>query len=89
MTFPLDWRTDLVEVLDVVARSGPGDARLRPALDHLAAQQLPGGGWPLQRSLRPPGLPALERRSALRASPWATLRVVDALLTVRGPVAAR
>lgn len=78
-TFPLDWRTDLIEVLDLVARTGPPDARVQPAVDHLAALELPGGGWPLLRTFWPSGFPALEPRSTRRPSRLATRRVLSAL----------
>lgn len=78
-TFPLDWRTDLIEVLDLVARTGPPDARVQPAVDHLAALELPGGGWPLLRAFWPSSFPALEPRSARRPSRLATRRVLSAL----------
>ncbi|AEE47268.1 hypothetical protein [Cellulomonas fimi] len=77
-TFPLDWRTDLVEVVGQVAGTGPPDARMQPALDHLAQTQLPTGGWPLRRTFWPSGFPPLEPRSRA-ASRLATLRVLDAL----------
>ena len=32
-TFPLDWHTDLIEVLDFVAHAGPPDVRMQPAID--------------------------------------------------------
>ena len=35
-SFPLDWRTDLVEVIGLVTRTGTPDVRLQPALDALA-----------------------------------------------------
>ncbi len=78
-TFPLDHRTDLVEVLDAVTRSGPPDERVQPALEHLGRCQLPDGSWPLRRTFRPDHLPALERRSQTRGSPIVTARVVAAL----------
>lgn len=83
-TFPLDWRTDLIEVLDLVLRTGTGDGdlrdeRLAPALERLAGLQRDDGGWPLLRSFWQPGFPALEPRSARRSSRLATARVVRAL----------
>ena len=43
-TYPLDWHTDLIEVLDLVARTGPPDTRMQPAVDHLTEARLPDGG---------------------------------------------
>ncbi|MGY2002668.1 hypothetical protein [Blastococcus sp. SYSU DS1024] len=43
-TFPLDWRPDLIEVVDLVARTGPADDRMRPAVDLLE-----GSVWPTAR----------------------------------------
>ncbi|WP_246169104.1 hypothetical protein [Actinotalea subterranea] len=79
-TFPVDWRTDLVEVLGLAARTGPYDERLQPAVDLLTALQRPDGGWPLLRSFWPTGFPALEPRSSRRSSRLATDRVVAALI---------
>jgi hypothetical protein len=78
-TFPLDWRTDLIEVLEFVTSTGPPDEGLQPALDQLAQRQLPDRTWPLRRSFRPKHLPALERRSTRQGSPYVTIRVVRAL----------
>lgn len=78
-TFPLDWHTDLIEVLDFVARSGPPDPRMQPAIDQLIEAQLPDGTWPLRQTYRPRQLPAPERRSRTSGSPMITLRVVAAI----------
>ncbi|WP_202628082.1 hypothetical protein [Cellulomonas sp. APG4] len=78
-TFPLDWRTDLVEVLGLVTRTGPPDTRTAAARARLASWQLPDGGWPLLRAYWPPGFPPLERTSARRASRLVTRRVLAAL----------
>lgn len=82
-SFPLDWRTDLVEVLDLVARTGPADERMQPALERLAALQRPDGGWPLLRSFWPAGFPSVEPRSSRRSSRLVTSRVVAALTHIR------
>lgn len=84
-TYPLDWRTDLIEVLDLVASTGPPDVRLQPALDRLAGFQLPDRSWPLLRTLRPADLPLLERRSRTRGSAFITTRVLAALAPLRRP----
>jgi hypothetical protein len=78
-SFPLDWRTDLVEVLDLVARTGPAEVRMQPGLDRIAEMQLPDGTWPVRRAFWPPDLPAVERRDRRRGSPIVTMRVVAAL----------
>ncbi|AEI10732.1 hypothetical protein [Cellulomonas gilvus] len=78
-TFPLDWRTDLTEVIGVVAGAGGVDRRVQPALDHLTATQIPGAGWPLTRGFWPEGCAAVERRGARRSSRLATTRVLRAL----------
>ena len=83
LTYPLDWRTDLVEIIDLVATDA-GDARLQPALDQLARRQLDDGSWPLRRTFRPDGLPLLDRRRTTRGSPYATLRGVCALNRAAG-----
>lgn len=78
-TFPLDWRTDLIEVIDFVNHTGPADVRMQAALDELAARQLDDHTWPLRRVFRPMHLPALERRSRRCGSPYVTLRAVAAV----------
>ena len=78
-TFPLGWRTDIIEVLDVVSRSGSPDDRMLPALDHLAVIRLDDGSWPLRRTFWPGDLSVRERRRARRGSAMATLRAVVAL----------
>ena len=88
-TFPLGWRTDIVEVLDVVTRSGPPDERMQPALDHLAVIRLEDGTWPLCRTYWPGDLRVRERRSLRRGSAMATLRVVVALDAIGAAVSAR
>ena len=77
--YPLDWHTDLVEVLDLVAAPGDADERVQPAMAHLAASQLPDGSWPLRVAYVPSDMPALERRSKDRGSPFVTSRVIAVL----------
>ena len=76
--FPLDWRTDLVEVLGLVAWSGPPDPRAQPALDLLSQSARPPGGWSAGRGAWPADLP-LDGVVRGRPSPLATARVVTAL----------
>ena len=85
LTYPLDWRTDLVEVIDLVATE-EHDVRLQPALAQLLRCQLDDGSWPLQRTFRPDALAPLERRRAVRGSPYVSLRVLCALAKL-GPTA--
>ncbi len=77
-TFPLDWRVDLIELIDFVARTGPPDDRMQDAIDRLVDFQRDDGGWPLLRAYPPAGLPGLERPSSRRSSPMATMRAVAA-----------
>ena len=83
--FPLDWHTDLLEVLDLVAAPGVVDARMAPALTRLAESQLPDGSWPLRVSWPPPDMTPLERRSQHRGSPFVTSRVVGVLDRLAAP----
>ena len=85
-TFPLGWRTDIVEVLDVVTRSGPPDQRMQPALDHLAVIRLEDGTWPLRRTYWPGDLHVREQRGLRRGSAMATLRAVVALNAIGAAV---
>lgn len=82
-SFPLDWRTDLIEVLDVVARSGPSDPRMQPAIDALTGWRLPDGSWPLRRSMWPDELSIRDRRRHHRGHAIVTMRAVAALRAVR------
>lgn len=88
-TYPLDWRTDLIEVVHLVVHARGADPRLQPALDVLAVHQRPDGSWPLRRTFRPPYLPLLERRSRSAGSVVVSRRVRDALAPLaaspRGP----
>ncbi|MEM9746232.1 MAG: hypothetical protein AAF945_06030 [Actinomycetota bacterium] len=83
--FPLDWHVDLVEVLDLLGRIGPADARIQPAIDALVERRLADGTWPLRRSHRPGDLKAFGRRSSTRGSALATVRVVSALRRFDAP----
>lgn len=80
-TFPLDWRTDLIEVLDIVGKSGPFDPRMQPAIDSLMSWRLPDGSWPLRRSFWPNDVTIRERRSTQTGHPIVTLRALSALRT--------
>ena len=62
-TYPLDWHTDLIEVVDLVTGSGPADRRMQPALDKLADAQLQDGSWPLRVTFPPADVAPLEQRS--------------------------
>jgi hypothetical protein len=78
-TFPLDWRVDLIEVLDFVAHTGPPDDRMQDAIDRLVDFRRDDGTWPLLRAYPPSGLGGLERPSSRRPSAMATMRAVAAL----------
>jgi hypothetical protein len=75
--FPLFWNTDLVEILDILGRTGELVPEAGPALDSIITKQDGEGRWRLERSFRgrcvvtfePPGKP----------SRWATLRVLTML----------
>lgn len=83
--FPLDWHTDLLEVLDLVATAGVFDERLQPAIERLARGQSPDGSWPLRASFPPPDFVPLERRSTRRGSPFVTSRAVATLARLVEP----
>lgn len=84
-TFPLDWRTDLIEVLDPVARCGAPDLRMQPALDRMAGLRLPDGTWPLRRAFWPADLPALARRGGRRGNPLVSCRGRAGRCDLNGP----
>ncbi len=83
--FPLDWHTDLLEVLDLVAMPGLADERVQPAIERLARTQSPDGSWPLRASFPPPDMPAFERRSTRRGSPFVTARLIGTLAQLAVP----
>jgi hypothetical protein len=81
--FPNLLRTDLAEMLWVLARAGaPYDARMADALRWLQGIQRDGGRWPRQHPV-PRTLPIgdAERPSPGQASRWLTLRAVVAITT--------
>ena len=78
-SFPLDWRVDLIEVVDFLSHAGPADMRMQKAVDKIAEYQLPDRTWPLRRTYRSEHLPSIERPSTRRSSPMITVRVVEAL----------
>ena len=84
-TSPLDWHTDLIEVVHLVVHAHGPDPRLQAALDALAASQLADGSWPLRRTFRPRDLPLLERRSTSCGSVVISRRVRDALWPLADP----
>lgn len=77
-TFPLDWHTDLIETLDVVARTGPYDRRMQSAIGAVSGWRLADGSWPLRRSFWPADA-VRERRSLKRGHPIVTMRAVSVL----------
>lgn len=82
-TFPLDWRIDLIEVLDFVSRTGNHDERMQDAIAAISGFRLPDGTWPLRRTFRPEQLPSVERPNTRRSSPMITLRVIESLWPLR------
>lgn len=84
--FPLDWRIDLIEVLDFLGDAGPPDPRMQDAVDRLVGFRLPDGTWPLRRTYRPEQMPLLERRSKTSGSPIVTLRAATAMVRLGATV---
>jgi len=78
-TFPTDWRVDLIELVEFVARTGPGDERMQDAIDKIVEYQLPDGTWPLRRAFSPDYPGGLERPRLRKPSPMITMRVVEAV----------
>lgn len=48
--FPLLWRTDALEMLEILLKLGYQDERMQPALDLVLAKQNPQGNWILEQS---------------------------------------
>jgi hypothetical protein len=87
--YPLYWHYDILHGLKVMAECGfVHDARCAPALDLLAAKQLPDGGWPAEkRYYKASSEIALGNdyvdwggTSTKRANPWVT---ADALYVLK------
>jgi hypothetical protein len=78
-TYPLDWRVDLIEVLDFATHAGPADERMQDAVERIVEFRLPDGTWPLLRSYPPADLEGLARPHTKRPNPMITLRVIEAL----------
>jgi hypothetical protein len=51
--FPLQWESDELELLRLVAPfASPGDERARPLIDRILAKQLPDGTWPCEKAVK-------------------------------------
>ncbi len=75
--FPLMWNTDLVEVLDVLARTTGRDERMVQALEMILAKQDGQGRWPMERFFTGRFLVTFER--AGKPSRWTTFRALSML----------
>lgn len=75
--FPLMWNTDLLEILDALARISGRDERMSQALDIILAQQDGYGRWPMVRNFPGRFLVTFER--AGKPSRWSTFRALSML----------
>lgn len=77
LSFPLGWRTDILEMLLVLGELGYADPRLGEAVGAVISKRTPGGRWQLQ-ALPGQRMPVpFERKGQL--SRWVTLRALTAL----------
>jgi len=75
--FPLMWRTDALELLDVLAGFGCRDLRMKEAIDLVLSKRNEQGRWLLDRGFEGKLLVPLEKER--RPSKWITLSSLRAL----------
>jgi hypothetical protein len=79
--FPLFWNTDLVEILDILGRTGGLIPEASSAIDAVLSKQDSMGRWALEGSFRGRCLVTFE--PLRKPSRWATFRVLRMLKNVR------
>jgi hypothetical protein len=75
--FPLMWRTDAIEMLEVCLDLGVREEALRPALDLALAKQGPDGRWRVEQSFNGRMAVRIERDG--KPGKWVSLRVLRVL----------
>jgi hypothetical protein len=71
---PRMWNTDLLEILNVLAKLGVHDERMRVAIAHIASLQQPDGRWRMGKSFNARYLVPLEKDG--KPSKWVTLQAL-------------
>jgi hypothetical protein len=75
--FPTLWKTDALEMLDVLVKLGYRDDRLQDAVDLVISKQDGQGRWNMEKSWNPRLLVSLEKDN--KPSKWITLQALRAL----------
>ncbi len=75
--FPLFYQSDVLEVLDTLARLGVRDDRMRPAVDLVLEARQQDGGWLLENTFN--GKMWVEIEEKGKPSKWITLRALRTL----------
>jgi hypothetical protein len=75
--YPHMWDTDILEMLDVLAKLDRWDERMRPALEIILSKQDDEGHWTMERSFNKRFLTFIERDG--KPSRWVTLRALTML----------
>lgn len=75
--FPLFWRTDALEMLEILLKLGYQDERMRPALELVLTKRDEQGRWKLEQSFNGRTLMRIEKVG--KASKWVTLRALRVL----------
>jgi hypothetical protein len=81
--YPHMWDTDILEMLDVLAKLDKWDERMRPALEIILSKQDDEGRWTMERSFNRRFLTSIERDG--EPSRWVTLRALTLLKRLPGP----
>jgi len=75
--FPLFYQSDILEILDTLARLGVRDDRMKPAVDLVLGARQPDGRWLLGNTFNGKMWVDIEEKG--RPSKWVTLRAVRTL----------
>lgn len=75
--YPRMWDTDILEMLDVLAKLDKWDRRMRSALEIVLSKQDDEGHWTMERSFNERFLTSIEKDG--RPSRWVTLRALTML----------
>ncbi|WP_019176970.1 prenyltransferase/squalene oxidase repeat-containing protein [Methanomassiliicoccus luminyensis] len=81
--YPHMYETDILEMLDILARLGVWDERMTPALDILLSKQDDEGRWTMERSYNGRFLVSVEPNG--RPSRWVTYRSLSMLKRLNRP----
>jgi len=77
LSFPHMYQTDILEILDILARLGIKDKRMKDALDILISKQNEDGTWNLERTFNGRFLIDIEKKG--KPSKWITLNALKVL----------